>query len=210
MSRETMLSTIQKAVGETRQVVIIPRAYRLETGEKKLLALLEERISDYRAKVQICAVPDLNQTIASILERLEIKKIAVPNDLPDWLPNHLQIITDHPNLTPQELETVEAVITGSAFAIAETGTIVLDHSAGQGRRMLTLIPDIHICIVFEQDIVDNLPAATTRLTLSIQAGNPITFISGPSATSDIELSRVEGVHGPRVLEVVIVREPNQA
>ena len=104
------------------------------------------------------------------------------------------------------LETADAVLTGCAVAIAETGTIVLDHSLAQGRRALTLIPDRHVCIVYAAQIVDNLPAAISRLTASVAAGRPLTFISGPSATSDIELNRVEGVHGPRVLEVVIVRD----
>jgi L-lactate dehydrogenase complex protein LldG len=203
MSRETMLNTIQKAVGQPRETTVIPREYRLETGEQNLLVLLEERIADYRANVHI--TNDIQSAVQEILERLKITKVAVPHDLPDWLPNHLEQMVDHPKLEARELENVQAVITGSAFAIAETGTIVLDHGATQGRRVLTLIPDIHICIVFEKDIVDNLPAATPRLTSSIQAGQPITFISGPSATSDIELNRVEGVHGPRVLEVVLVR-----
>ena len=97
------------------------------------------------------------------------------------------------------------MLTGCAVAIAETGTIVLDHASAQGRRALTLIPDRHVCVVFASQIVDNLPAAISELTSSVTAGRPLTFISGPSATSDIELSRVEGVHGPRVLEVVIVR-----
>jgi L-lactate dehydrogenase complex protein LldG len=203
MSRETMLSTIKKAIGEAREVVVIAREYRLETGAKNLLVLLKERIADYRANVHL--TNDIQSAVREILERLEIKRIAVPHDLPDWLPSHLEIIKDHPKLQARELETVQAVITGSALAIAETGTIVLDHSATQGRRMLTLIPDIHICVVFEKDIVDNLPATTPKLSLSIQAGQPITFISGPSATSDIELNRVEGVHGPRILEVILVR-----
>jgi L-lactate dehydrogenase complex protein LldG len=203
MSRETMLKTIKKAIGETRESNAIPRDYRLETGAKNLLELLKERIEDYRANVHV--TNDIQSAVEEILERLKITKIAVPADLPDWLPNHLEQMVDHPKLEARELEQAQAVITGSAFAIAETGTIVLDHSATQGRRVLTLIPDIHICIVFEKDIVDNLPAATSKLSSSIQAGQPITFISGPSATSDIELNRVEGVHGPRVLEVILVR-----
>jgi L-lactate dehydrogenase complex protein LldG len=203
MSRESMLSTIKKAVGEAQKTIEIPRKYRPETGEQNLLPLLEERISDYRANVRV--TNDIRGTITEILERLNITKIAIPNDLPEtWLPDHLEILKDHPNLEARELETVQAVMTGSKLAIAETGTIVLDHGANQGRRVLTLIPDIHICVVFENDIVDNLPAAMLKLGSSVQAGKPITFISGPSATSDIELIRVEGVHGPRMLEVILV------
>ncbi len=208
MSRETMLSTIKNALGAPRETITIPRNYRLETNQQNLLHLLEERISDYRARVHI--TKDIPKTVQEILERLQITKIAMPHDLPEtWLPNSVEKIIDHLNLEPRELEQAQAVVTGSKLAIAETGTIVLDHSTAQGRRALTLIPDIHICIVFEQDIVDNLPSAISRLHSSVAAGQPITFISGPSATSDIELSRVEGVHGPRVLEVVLVKlEPD--
>ena len=202
MSRETMLATIKNAIGQTQEPIEIPRQYRLKTDAKNLLVLLEQRIADYRARV--CVTNDLQSATKEILERLAITKIAAPADLPAWLPSQLEVIKDHPKLEPRELETVQAVITGCAFAIAETGTIVLDHGLTQGRRVLTLIPDIHICVVFEKDIVDNLPAATARLASSLRAGRPITFISGPSATSDIELDRVEGVHGPRVLEVILV------
>ncbi|MEY4530029.1 MAG: hypothetical protein RLZZ156_750 [Deinococcota bacterium] len=203
MSRETMLSTIRNAIGESRETTTIPRNYRLETNQPNLVALLEERISDYRARVHITT--DIQKTLEEILERLQISKIAMPNDLPEtWLPNSVEKIIDHPDLEPRELENAQAVVTGSRLAIAETGTIVLDHSTAQGRRALTLIPDIHICVVFERDIVDNLPSAISRLGSSVAAGQPITFISGPSATSDIELNRVEGVHGPRVLEVIVV------
>jgi L-lactate dehydrogenase complex protein LldG len=203
MSRETILGSIKKALGKPQETVLIPRNYRLETGEQNLVALLEQRILDYRARVQI--TNDIQKAIQDIIDRLNISKIVVPHDLPEtWLPSNLEKIIDHPNLAPRELENAQAVITGSALAIAETGTIVLDHSTHQGRRALTLIPDIHICIVFEKNIVDNLPSAISRLSPSINAGQPLTFISGPSATSDIELNRVEGVHGPRVLEVVVV------
>jgi L-lactate dehydrogenase complex protein LldG len=203
MSRETMLSTIKSALGTPREAVTIPRNYRLETNQPNLVHLLEERIADYRARVHITT--DIQKTLEEILERLQITKIAVPHDLPEtWLPNSVEKIIDHPDLEPRELENAQAVATGSKLAIAETGTIVLDHSTAQGRRALTLIPDIHICVVFERDIVDNLPSAISRLHSSIKTGQPITFISGPSATSDIELNRVEGVHGPRVLEVIIV------
>lgn len=204
MSRETMLSVIRNAIGAPRETMPIPRAYRLETGEPNLLHLLEERVSDYRARVQV--TEDVQSAIQEILERLQISKIAVPQDLPEtWLPNKVEKIIDHPNLAPSQLEEVQAVVTGSALAIAETGTIVLDHGAHQGRRVLTLIPDIHICIVDEKNIVDNLPSAISRLGSSVRSGKPLTFISGPSATSDIELNRVEGVHGPRTLEVVLVK-----
>ncbi len=206
-ARTALLSSIRAAVGSPKAALEIPRDYRLETGASDLIGLLEERIADYRATVHRCVASDLPQTIAGILERLGVTQLAVPADLPaDWIPSDLERLTDRADLEPRHLESAGAVLTGCTAAIAETGTIVLDHGQAQGRRALTLIPDRHVCIVFAAQIVDNLPAAIPRLTPSVAAGRPLTFISGPSATSDIELNRVEGVHGPRVLEVVIVRE----
>ena len=103
-------------------------------------------------------------------------------------------------LSVSELDGVDGVITSCAVAIAETGTLILDGSPGQGRRVITLIPDYHLCVVFADQIVADVPDALARL----EATRPLTMISGPSATSDIELNRVEGVHGPRTLEVIIV------
>lgn len=208
MSRETMLEKIRQAIGKPQVTPDIPRAYRQATNAPNLLTLLEERLTDYRAEVHITDATQLAPTIRGILERLHVQRLAIPHDLPKtWLPDHLELLPDSPDLTATQLEQADAVLTSSASAIAETGTIILDHAALQGRRVLTLIPDKHICVVFEQSIVDNLPNTTALLTSSITAARPITFISGPSATSDIELSRVEGVHGPRTLEVILVRNP---
>ena len=206
-ARTALLERIRAAIGSPKAALEIPRAYRLETGAPDLIALLEERIADYRAAVHSCNSSELPQTIAGILERLAVTRLAIPADLPTaWIPPACETLVDRADLEPRQLESADAVLTGCATAIAETGTIVLDHSSAQGRRALTLIPDRHVCIVFAAQIVDNLPAAISRLTSSVTAGRPLTFISGPSATSDIELNRVEGVHGPRTLEVVIVRE----
>jgi L-lactate dehydrogenase complex protein LldG len=205
-SKDIILERIKKALGPSVSSPLeIERAYRLETGTADLAALFEERVDDYRATVHRCAAHELPQVIAGILERLGVKRVAVPHDLEEsWIPKDLERLIDRADSEPRGLEVVDAVVTGCATAIAETGTIVLDHAAGQGRRALTLIPDRHICVVFEHQIADNLPSAIMKLSASVRAGLPLTFISGPSATSDIELSRVEGVHGPRTLEVVIV------
>lgn len=108
--------------------------------------------------------------------------------------------------TPGGLDAIESVVTTCAAAIAETGTIVLDHTAGQGRRALTLVPDLHVCLVRADQIHADVPAAVSALRASVEAGHPLTWISGPSATSDIELDRVEGVHGPRRLHVIVTTD----
>jgi L-lactate dehydrogenase complex protein LldG len=148
----------------------------------------------------------LSLSVQASLERQGIKRLIVPHDLPAaWKPTGFELLEESTHLLEHsDLERADGVLTGCTLAIAETGTLVLDHARGQGRRALTLIPDFHLCVLLESQIVDNLPAAMRLLEPSIRAGRPLTFISGPSATSDIELSRVEGVHGPRTLEVLIV------
>jgi L-lactate dehydrogenase complex protein LldG len=205
MSRETVLARVRAALGEAQEPAPIARDYRFETGVTDVVGLFIERATEYRAKVQCCTQAELENTLKVILERSGVQKIAVPHDLGLPLPKHLVQIVDAPNLTAHDLETAQAVVTTCALAIAETGTIVLDHRTGQGRRILSLVPDIHICVVYPQDVVDNLPAAIARLRPCLASHTPLTFISGPSATSDIELSRVEGVHGPRQLEVLVVQ-----
>ena len=141
--------------------------------------------------------------IAAICAEHGARRLAVPSDLPGgWLPAGIETLPD-PDVAV--LDGLDGVITGCAAAIAETGTIVLDAGAGQGRRALTLVPDLHICVVAAGDIVVGVEGAVTDAAAAVRGRRaPLTLISGPSATSDIELSRVEGVHGPRRLEVVIV------
>jgi L-lactate dehydrogenase complex protein LldG len=162
---------------------------------------------DYRALVRRCRVDDLGATIADALEERGANTVVAPAGLdPSWMANlSADVRTDEPSsgdrLSVSVLDAVDGVITSCAVAIAETGTLILDGSSGQGRRVLTLIPDYHLCVVFTDQIVPDVPQALARL----EATRPLTMISGPSATSDIELNRVEGVHGPRTLEVIIVR-----
>jgi L-lactate dehydrogenase complex protein LldG len=186
----------------------IAREYRTtsDSSTEALTELLIDRLVDYRALVRQCRVDDLGATIADALAERGAHTVVVPAGLdPSWTTNlSANVRADEPSkvdqLSVSELDAVDGVITSCAVAIAETGTLILDGSAGQGRRVLTLIPDYHLCVVFADQIVPDVPQALGRLT----ATRPLTMISGPSATSDIELNRVEGVHGPRTLEVIIV------
>jgi L-lactate dehydrogenase complex protein LldG len=166
---------------------------------------LIDRLVDYRALVRQSAADDLGATIATALAERGARTVVVPAGLDSsWTANLSAVLTDGPSTNDQlsvsELDGVDGVITSCAVAVAETGTLILDGSPGQGRRVITLIPDYHLCVVFADQIVADVPDALARL----EAARPLTMISGPSATSDIELNRVEGVHGPRTLEVIIV------
>lgn len=160
--------------------------------------------AEYKANVVRTRPESARDTIATLLPLEGVTLI--PSDLPDaWLPWGASILKDE-NLTIAELDGAAAVLTGCAVAVAETGTVVLDAGPAQGRRALTLVPDHHICIVFAEQIVDSVPEAVARVEAAVREGRPLTWISGPSATSDIELIRVEGVHGPRRLDLVIVED----
>lgn len=188
----------------------ISREYRTtsDASTEALTELLIDRLVDYRALVRRCSVDDLAATIAAALTDRGIQTIVVPSGLnSSWMESlSVDVVTEglspDDQITVAQLEGSDGVITGCAVAIAETGTLILDGSAGQGRRVLTLIPDYHLCVVFPDQIVADVPQGLARL----EATRPLTMISGPSATSDIELNRVEGVHGPRTLEVIIVGE----
>jgi L-lactate dehydrogenase complex protein LldG len=168
----------------------------------QLLDLLVERLTDYRALVRRTSPAELAATVNSALAERGARRMVVPPGLdPSVLPEGIEIVTDD-GLSAPDLDAFDGVITGAAVAVAETGTIVLDGSPDQGRRAITLVPDYHLCIVRAAQVVEIVPEAVARL--AAQADRPLTWISGPSATSDIELKRVEGVHGPRTLEVIIV------
>jgi L-lactate dehydrogenase complex protein LldG len=187
----------------------ISREYRTTSNSEaaQLTELLIDRLVDYRALVRESSTDDLASTIEDALAERATRRAVAPAGLdPSWTANiATELLTDggfgDDQLSVSLLDAVDGVITGCAVAIAETGTLILDGSAGQGRRILTLIPDYHLCVVFPDQIVADVPQALARL----EATRPLTMISGPSATSDIELNRVEGVHGPRTLEVIIVR-----
>jgi L-lactate dehydrogenase complex protein LldG len=189
----------------------IPRDYlrsHHDRASTDIVALFAGRAADYRAVVERVPADGIPAAIARALTGIplpdrERKAILVPDGTPaDWLgdlPAGTEVLRDDPALTPAELDQVPCVLTGCAVAVAETGTIVLDHGLAQGRRALTLVPDVHLVVVGADQVAADLAEALSRLDPS----RPLTFISGPSATSDIELIRVEGVHGPRTLHILI-------
>ena len=169
-----------------------------------LVALFCERVADYRADVRRVAVEEIAAAVIAACAERGARRVAVPADLPEeWRPGGMAIVPDD-GLSAEDLDGVDGVVSGCALGIAETGTFALDGGARQGRRALSLLPDLHVCVVDIEQIVDDVPAAMARLEPAAQEGRPITLVSGPSATSDIELQRVEGVHGPRDLVVVVV------
>jgi L-lactate dehydrogenase complex protein LldG len=181
-------------------------------GPEALLNLLHDRVADYRATVARSDVDRLPGEIARRLTSKGIGRLVVPPGLPSgWIEGlgeeGVKVIRDlDPGpLTNAEIDATQGVLTGCALAVAETGTLVLDGGLAQGRRVLSLLPDYHLCIVFQDQIVETVPEAVELLEAAVRSpSRPITLISGPSATSDIELIRVEGVHGPRTLEVILV------
>ena len=208
-AKEAILARISSALadvppGETSDDVPLPRLYRSadESPRDHIIEQFVERVTEYKAKVSRVSAAELPRAIAEACRARGVNRLAVPADLPaGWAPEGIALIRD-PGLTIDQLETSDGILTACALGIAQTGTIVLDSGPGQGRRILTLLPDYHLCVVFEDQIVGLVPEAIARLAPVSQ--RPITFISGPSATSDIELNRVEGVHGPRTLEVLVV------
>lgn len=210
-SRERILGRVRRALADVPADDVpyeraVPRDYLREHGERtaaQTVDLLAENLADYRAIVHRATAADLAPAIAGILAAHGSRTVLVPQGLPpEWMSAaDATHVGDRAASTPHELDAVDSVVTGCAVAIAETGTLVLDGSPDQGRRRITLIPDHHICVVRVPDqVVSSVPQALERLDPT----RPLTWISGPSATSDIELDRVEGVHGPRTLEVVLV------
>ncbi|GBP99356.1 lactate utilization protein C [Streptomyces spongiicola] len=210
--RDTVLGRVRRALAD------VPREERPEdvpaTGGRPDGArapdaaadLLARNLADYRALVHRVSPARLPVLVAGLLAARGARTLLVPEGLPERWPAAaaaagVRLCPDDPRATPVELDAVDSVLTGCAVAVAETGTVVLDGGPGQGRRRITLVPDHHICVVrVPGQVVDSVPSALERLDPT----RPLTWISGPSATSDIELDRVEGVHGPRTLEVVLL------
>jgi L-lactate dehydrogenase complex protein LldG len=212
-AREVILQRIQAALrdvppAEQPADVAVGRTY-LHSGTEPREEVVErfvERVAEYKVTVQRIEEASLLQAIATACAARSVHRLVVPADLPEsWLPPNIEPLRDSNTLTYEQLDKSDGVLTGCALGIAQTGTIVLDDGAHQGRRAITLLPDYHLCVVYEDQIVDLVPESITGLHDAVLQRRPITFISGPSATSDIELNRVEGVHGPRTLDVLVVR-----
>lgn len=211
-ARSAMLGRIRSALGESAASLAatagadwesIPRDYDQVATliDKQKLELLEDRLRDYDAEVNLVANYEIPSAIADTLKQRNHPRMLIPAGFPNqWLPSG-ESFTEDAVFNARELDAFDGVLTTATLAIAETGTLVLQNAPGQGRRAATLVPDFHLCIVRADDIVENVPEAFARLEATCTL--PTTFVSGPSATADIEMTRIKGVHGPRFLHVLI-------
>ena len=214
-AKETILWRVRRATRDVPEDerpgdVPVERGYRDrdESERDEIVGRFAERVAEYKATVRRVREDELPGVIEETLRDRGVERLVVPPLLPEgWIPDGIETLSDATRLrlTDEELDASDGTLTGCALGIAQTGTIVLDAGSAQGRRALTLLPDYHLCVVREEQIVGLVPEAFAGLEATVKnEGRAITFISGPSATSDIELIRVEGVHGPRTLEVLIV------
>jgi L-lactate dehydrogenase complex protein LldG len=210
-ARDEVLARVRQAnrAAGARPTVEVPRGYRRERRLDRgaLLDLLTERVADYRATVHRARAGEEGPAVRSALEAALPGggRLVVPPRLPaEWVSGWPdEVVRDDGSAAPHDLDRFAGVVTAAAAACAETGTVVLDGSPDQGRRAITLVPDVFVCVVAADRVVATVPELVARLDPT----RPLTFVSGPSATSDIELDRVEGVHGPRTLAVVVVEGP---
>ena len=206
-AKEQILARVRSALrdvpaDERPEDVPVTREYLDSHVSGDVVGLFVERVEDYRASVTRVAEAEVPGAIARILAERGVSALVVPAGFPgEWLAGYQgSRLSDEPPLTAAELDAAGGVVTTAAHGIALTGTIVLDGGPGQGRRALSLVPDLHLCVVRASQVVPDVPVAVRTMT----PNRPTTFISGPSATSDIELDRVEGVHGPRTLDVLLI------
>ena len=208
-AREVVLTRIRAALADVDdRAPAVPRDY-LHAGTRDredVVAAFVERVRDYRGTV--VRSRDAGAAVGDVLAQQGARRVGVPRDLPLRLRPHDAELVEDTRLSAQELDELDGAVTTCAAACALTGTIVLDGGPGQGRRALTLLPDLHVCVVREEQVVETVPELVRRLEPSAGEGRPLVLVSGPSATSDIELQRVEGVHGPRRLVVIV--EPADA
>lgn len=217
-SKETILQRVRQALGDKTVKKTdggdVDRSYKTQSQltDQERVELFAERVGEYKAVVKIVKKKELPEAIKESLKSHHVERLVIPPGLEEpWLQSlqkSTRLYKDEPEpLTHHELDESEAVLTGCYLAAAQTGTIALNGGKGQGRRALTLIPDFHICVVLASQIRGIIPEVFAELDSIVKEnGPPVTFISGPSATSDIELNRVEGVHGPRRLHVIVVRD----
>ena len=204
-TREDILGRIAAALDGADRTPPPEYRYGAVAAIDDLSGLFVQRVEDYRAVVERVEPSQIPALIGRAVAGAA--RIVVPPGLPrEWLTalEDVEVVTDDGDLSADELDRMDGVVTAAALGIAETGTIVLDHGPDQGRRALSLVPDLHVCVVSEAQLVGDVPESIPRLRGAVDAGRPLTWISGPSATSDIELERVEGVHGPRTLHVLLV------
>lgn len=214
MSRDAILQRVRAALADVPDLdpaedTPVAWAYAQPTGITDILDRFVDRIEDYKARLVRVAPDAVPSAVAEALAECGVRSVVLPAAIPpSWSAaikaRGIVVLTDDPPLSNAELDAAESVVTACAVAAAETGTIVLDHLPDQGRRALSLVPDVHVCVVRSDQVVTDVPEVVARLADAVRAGRPQTWISGGSATSDIELSRVEGVHGPRTLFVVLV------
>ncbi len=204
-ARDEIIARIRAATGAPPPP--LPKLERAPSGLPRdaVLARFAARLADYGVLVlRLRSESEIRATAERQFAARGIASLAVPTDLPgSWRPSRPTPVDEH-TLDHPALDAVQGAMTGCVLAIAETGSIVLDCGMGQGRRVLTLLPDYHLCVVRESAVVASVPEAVAALQGRAASGAPITFISGPSATADIELERVQGVHGPRTLDVILV------
>lgn len=218
-ARDDILARVRTATAdittEPRLIATLRSSSSLATAQSRnqsdvgaeTLELFAENVADYRATVLRVPESEVGAAMVQALRAVEVSSVVLPSGLdPQWqqaLGAAFETLSETEANSAQVLDSVDAVVTGSALGIAVTGTIVLDHLADQGRRELTLVPDVHVCVIRDDQVVHDVPEAVSRLRTPSGQQRALTWISGPSATSDIELQRVEGVHGPRTLIVVM-------
>jgi L-lactate dehydrogenase complex protein LldG len=207
-ARDTVMRRIRDALGPAPPAPEeVPRAYR-QAGDAVDFDPVDrfcEVVAEYDATVHRIGAGDLEDALARACRERGAVRLAAPVGL-EWRVAGVELVADDPPLGARDLDAMDGVLTGCAIAIAQTGTIVLDGAGTSGRRALTLVPDLHLCVVRASQVVPSIPDGVAAVAPAVAEGLPITFVSGPSATADIELNRVQGVHGPRTLDVFVVED----